>query len=231
VCGRCLSAPHALSAEHFCAACGTPFLNASPLDSAGLCGLCRRGLTGFDAAFSFGEYDGELRRLIHLFKYEGVRDLAAPLARMLLRALPRPCAFDVIVPMPLHWWRRWQRGFNQADLLARRLERPLGVPLVRALRRARGTAPQAGLTRAQRRANVAGSFRIRDGAAVAGRHILLIDDVMTTGATLSAAAAVLKRARARRVTAVTVARADRTRVFFAGAPQRALESERMESAE
>jgi ComF family protein len=216
-------------AEHFCACCGTAFLNAAPLDAAGMCGLCRRGLTGFNAAFSFGEYDGELRRLVHLLKYDGVRGLAQPLSRLLATALPRSESFDAIVPMPLHWVRRWQRGFNQADLLARGLSRPLGVPVIRALARARATAPQAGLTRAQRRANVAGSFRVRDRAAVAGRHVLLVDDVMTTGATLSAAAAVLKRAGAHRVTAVTVARADRRTFAFDGG-RREPDLSRMESA-
>ena len=231
VCARCLAAPRPLAAEHFCACCGTAFLNASPLDDAGLCGLCRRGVTGFDAAFSFGEYDAELRRLIHLLKYDGVRGLATPLARMLLRALPRSVAFDAIVPMPLHWTRQWHRGFNQSALLARALSRPLGVPVVSALRRARATVSQAGLTRAQRRANVAGSFRIRYRGAIAGRHVVLIDDVMTTGATLSAAASALKRAGARRVTALTVARADRRKLLFTGASRPAPESERRESAE
>jgi ComF family protein len=218
-------------AEHFCACCGTAFLNASPLDAAGLCGLCRRGLTGFDAAFSFGEYDGELRRLIHLFKYSGVAPLARPLSRMLLSAVPRSAVFDLIVPMPLHWLRKWQRGFNQSELLARALARPLGTPAANALRRSRATTPQAGLTRAQRRDNVNGSFRVHPRAAIAGAHVLLVDDVMTTGATLSAAAAALKRAGARRVTAVTVARADRRKLSFVASPAGAGKLPPMESAE
>ncbi|HET8550781.1 MAG TPA: ComF family protein [Bryobacteraceae bacterium] len=135
---------------------------------------------------------------------------------MLLRAVPRSTHFDAIVPMPLHWMRRWQRGFNQAELLARGLVRPLGAPVLKALARARATRPQAGLTRAQRRANVSGSFRLRERAGLSGAHVLLVDDVMTTGATLSAAASVLKHAGARRVTAATVARADRRKVFFTG---------------
>jgi ComF family protein len=219
VCGDCLAAPRPLTAEHFCVSCGTAFLNPAPLDNSGLCGLCRRGLTGFDSAVCFGEYDDELRRLIHLFKYSGVAQLARPLSRMLLSAVPRSARFDAIVPMPLHWTRRWRRGFNQAELIARELARSLGVPVVKALARSRATAPQAGLTRAQRRSNVSGSFRVHRPTIIAGAHVLLVDDVMTTGATLSGAAAALKRAGARRVTAATVARADRRKLSFAPALQ------------
>src|SRR5687767_8879355 len=75
VCDACLAQPQPFIAEHFCANCRTAFLNAAPLDENGLCGLCRRGLTNFDAAFSYGEYEGILRKLIHLFKYEGVTPL------------------------------------------------------------------------------------------------------------------------------------------------------------
>jgi ComF family protein len=160
-----------------------------------------------------------------------VSALARPLSRLLLAAVARTTRFDAIVPMPLHWLRRWHRGFNQAELLARGLARPLGIPVVPALVRARATAPQAGLTRAQRRANVSGSFRVRRHAAVAGAHVLLVDDVMTTGATLSAAASALKRAGARRITAITIARADRTRQSFTGRLAGASDFVTRESAE
>jgi ComF family protein len=205
-----------LVAEHFCSVCGTPFLNRAPLDELGRCGLCRHGATRFDAAFAFGEYDGVLRRLIALYKYDGVRPLAGPLSRLLARAVPRSQRFDVVVPMPLHWTRQWKRGFNQAGLLAQKVAGQLGVPAARALRRVKATAPQAGLTMAQRRDNVAGAFALRGRTAVSGKHVLLVDDVLTTGATLNACAGVLKRGGARRVTVLTVARADRRRVAMAG---------------
>ena len=99
--------------------CHTPFLNAFPLDANGRCGLCRRGLTGFDAAFSYGEYDGPLRKLIHLFKYGRLKPLALPLGKLLASALPRDWRYDLVVPMPLHWRRGWERGFNQSELLAK----------------------------------------------------------------------------------------------------------------
>ncbi|MGH9632502.1 MAG: ComF family protein [Bryobacteraceae bacterium] len=209
VCLSCLSAPKPFVAEYFCTGCNTPFVNAYPLDAAGLCGLCRRGLTGYDAAFSFGEYDGTLQELIHLFKYGRIRTLAKPLGRLLSSALPREIRFDGVVPMPLHWRRQWNRGFNQSELLAEAVARRASVPVWKALRRKRPTLPQAGLTNAQRRTNVSGAFEVRKGAAVEGRHILLVDDVLTTGASVNACAAALRRAGARRITVLTLARVDR----------------------
>jgi ComF family protein len=178
-----------------------------PLDEQGLCGLCRRELTGFDAAYSFGSYENELRQLIHVFKYGGVQTLARPLGKLLMTALPRERNFDVIVPMPLHWTKRWTRGFNQAELLARELSRFAHVPLRRLVRRVRVTSVQAGLTAAKRRANVASAFRAN--GAVRGKKILLVDDVMTTGATGGACALALKKAGAAHVTLLTLARVDR----------------------
>jgi ComF family protein len=147
--------------------------------------------------------------LIHLFKYDGMQPLAEPLGRMLASALPRDQAFDAIVPMPLHWRRRWSRGFNQSALLAQFLSKRLDAPVVNALTRRKATQPQAGLTNAQRRDNVAHAFRAARGRSVKDLRVLLVDDVLTTGATVSAAAHVLKRGGARRVTVLTVARADR----------------------
>jgi ComF family protein len=144
-----------------------------------------------------------------------MRPLAAPLGKMLLSVLPRECRFDMVVPMPLHWARQWRRGFNQSELLARVVAKRIGSPLMRVIRRRRATPPQAGLSNAQRRTNVAGAFMVRKRALVKDRHILLVDDVMTTGATLSACAAVLKRAGAGRVTVLTLARVDRRRSSIA----------------
>ena len=195
-----------LSAEFFCASCRTPFQNSFPLDAQGRCALCRSGLRGFDAAYSFGAYEGVLRELIHLYKYGKVRTLALPLSGLLVRALPRDETFDAAVPVPLYWRRRLQRGFNQAELLARGLSRRTGIPVVTALGRVRPTPNQAGLSTSARRQNVAKAFRARD---VQGKRILLIDDVMTTGATAASCALALKQAGARRVALLTVARVDR----------------------
>jgi predicted amidophosphoribosyltransferase len=78
-------------------------------------------LQGFDAVYSYGSYEGTLRKLIHIYKYNGVEPLAAPFGKLLAQVLPREQTFDVIVPMPLHWRKRWQRGFNQAELLAKEI--------------------------------------------------------------------------------------------------------------
>lgn len=209
VCRSCLSAPEPLAAEYFCVCCRTPFRNRFPLDASGRCALCRTGVRGFDAACCFGAYEGALRELIHLFKYGRMRPLAGPLSDMVAAALPREEGFDAVVAMPLHWRRRWERGFNQAELLARATARRCGLPLVKAVRRVRATAPQAGLSNARRRENVAGAFRAIPGRPLEGKRVLLVDDVMTTGSTAGACALALKRAGARRVTLLTLARVDR----------------------
>ena len=196
-------------AEFFCARCRSPFLNRAPLDESGRCALCRLGLNGFDQVYSFGAYEGVLRKLIHVFKFEGVRTLQRPLGAFLAQALPRESSFDAVVPMPLHWRRRWQRGFNQSDLLAREIARKWSVPVCALVRRRRATAPQAGLTSAQRRKNVEGAFEVKDAARLKGMRLLLVDDVLTTGATASACARALKRAGAAQVTFLALARRDR----------------------
>lgn len=189
--------------------CRAPFRNAFPLDEQGLCALCRRGVQGFDAAYSFGFYEDALRELIHVFKYDRVQSLAQPLGRLLALAMPRDGSFDLIVPMPLHWRKRWRRGFNQSGLLAREIARRSGVPSVNALKRVRDTRAQAGLTNAKRRLNVSGAFRVKRGEGLKGKSVLLIDDVLTTGATAASCARALKMAGAARVTLLTLARADR----------------------
>jgi len=201
-----MESPEPLSAEFFCTSCRTPFENSFPLDDSGRCALCRSGLRGFDAAYSYGAYEGVLRDLIHLFKYGRVRTLARPLSGLLAQALPRDEVFDATVPVPLYWIRRLKRGFNQSELLARGLARRTGIPVMKALGRVRPTPTQAGLSNSARRLNVAKAFRSRD---VREKRILLIDDVMTTGATAAACASALKQAGARRVALLTVARVDR----------------------
>ena len=200
-------------AEFYCVACRAPFLNRFPLDETGRCAMCRLGLSGFDAVYSYGSYEGALRKLIHLFKYEGIRTLARPFGDFLARALPREQRFELIVPMPLHWRRRWQRGFNQAELLGREISRRWGVPARTVARRKRATAPQAGLTNAKRRANVSGAFSVKPGTRLDGMRVLLVDDVLTTGASAGACARALKRAGAGHVALLTLARADRRAVL------------------
>ena len=184
-----------------------PFLNAFPLDESGRCALCRLGLAGFDEVYSYGSYEGGLRKLIQLFKYGGVRPLTRPFGDFLMQALPREKSFDAIVPMPLHWRRRWSRGFNQAALLAKEVSKRWNVPVHNVVRRTRATVTQTGLTSAKRRLNVRGAFRVR--GRLDGMRVLLVDDVLTTGASAAACARAMKRAGAAHVAVLTLARTDR----------------------
>jgi ComF family protein len=174
------------------------------------CPACRRRpYSAIDLGRAAGSYDGTLREIVHAFKYDGRRTLAPPLG-----ALMRDAATDVLdgascaVPVPLHPWRRLRRGFNQAAALAAALE----IPVVHALWRRRFTPPQTGLTAGARRRNVRGAFRLSPfltdrvfQSMLAGRAIVLVDDVRTTGATLDACAHVLKDAGVKEVRALTVA--------------------------
>ena len=208
VCVACLSAPEPMAAEYFCVSCRTPFQNQFPLDAEGRCALCRSGLRGFDWAACYGAYEGTLRELIHLYKYNRMKPLAKPLGDLLAAALPREQRFDGVVAVPLHWRRKWDRGFNQSELLARSIARRCGLPVLHPVRRRRATRVQAGLSNSRRRENVAGAF-VGKAGAVKGLRLLLVDDVMTTGATASACAHVLKRAGAQSVALLTLARVDR----------------------
>lgn len=214
VCDSCISAPEALSAEIVCAKCGSAFLNQRSIDSQGLCRLCASGVTAFAAAYSFGEYAGALRELIHLLKYRRIRPLAVPLGRMMARALPPQATHHAIVPMPLHWRRRFIRGFNQAELLAHVVAGRTGLPVLPALRRRAHTRAQATLpSSAQRRANVRGVFAVPHPETISGMRLVLVDDVLTSGATVNSAATALLRSGAARVDVLTLARADRRRAL------------------
>jgi ComF family protein len=154
---------------------------------------------------SAGRYDGVLRQIIHAFKYEGRRSLAAPLGT-LMRDSGQPMLqdCDVIVPVPLHPWRRMQRGFNQARDLAERLERPVASVLWRI----RATPAQMALNADARRSNVRGAFVVsplHSDARLHGARVVLVDDVRTTGATLDECAKVLLEAGACEIRALTLA--------------------------
>ena len=160
-----------------------------------------------------GPYEGVLRRIVQAFKYDGRTSLRAPLARLMRTAGADLLAeVGTVVPVPLHPCRQWQRGFNQATLLAARLQ----WPVLHAVWRTRVTQSQAQLTGPQRRRNVWGAFRLspllgtrRIRASLIGYTVMLVDDVRTTGATLDACAAVLLDAGAARVVALTAACAHR----------------------
>ena len=206
VCPACLSEPSAISADYFCKDCQTPFLNRFPLDEHGRCALCRLGANGFDTVYTFGSYEEKLRRLIHLFKYHRVRTLVGPLGRLLARAVPPERAFDLVVPLPLHWRKRLSRGYNQSRLLAEEIARLRGLPMKNIVRRVKATAPQAGLSNSKRRLNMQGAFAVRKGVDIKGLRVLLIDDVLTSGATANGCAAALLSAGATAVDVLVAAR-------------------------
>jgi ComF family protein len=220
VCTTCLCLPQPLEMEFFCLVCRTPFLNSYALDENGLCQVCLQSLENFDAAYSYGSYEGALQKLIQLFKYAKVETLAGPLSKLILQSLPFGENFDVVIAMPMHWRKRWERGFNQAELLAQPVARRYGLKLSSNLRRARYTKAQAGLNQRQRQANLKDSFVVRRPSEIFDKRVLLIDDVLTTGATLRAAAAALNASGAARVTALTLARVDHRTLFSGGERQR-----------
>ena len=171
-----------------------------------------RSASGFvDSGCAAGDYEGTLRDIIHAFKYDGRRSLARPLGAMVRHAGAEALRdASCLVPVPLHPWRRVRRGFNQTADLARQLE----LPVVHALWRSRATPPQTGLTAAERRRNVRRAFllsplvsRASRSSLLEDRVVVLVDDVRTTGATLSECARVLKLAGAREVRALTIANA------------------------
>lgn len=194
-----------------CPSCGLPLPNFEP-DSAHLCGRCLEKVPPFAGARSFGHYSGEMRRLMQGLKFDGRRNLVHLLAPLLAAVFCRSwdrSDFDYIVAVPLHPRRRRERGFNQSELLARALAIQVAVPRLRALQRLRPTRPQVGLTDSLRRDNVRNAFRCVAPEKIARRRILLVDDVMTTGATVASATEALLDAGAASVSVLTAARASR----------------------
>jgi ComF family protein len=154
-----------------------------------------------------GYHEDPLRKAVLLLKFGRKTALVTPLGELLaveLAAVAPTWSVDGLVPVPIHWTRRLERGFNQADLLARAAARPCGLPVLPALRRIRATPPQVGLTAGQRATNLRGAFAANPGWPVGGRRLALVDDVSTTGATLAGCAAVLRAAGAAEVYGLSI---------------------------
>jgi ComF family protein len=174
------------------------------------CAACRGRSLGFDAAIALGPYEGSLREVCLRLKHERNAWLAPGLGELWVEAR-RPAVASLpadawIVPVPLHWWRHWRRGYNQAEALARALARRLDRPVHRPLRRVKATEKLAELSPTERARALRGAFRARKDPGLDGRTILLVDDVLTTGATCGAAARALKQAGADRVVVAVIAR-------------------------
>jgi ComF family protein len=216
--------PLAASARHFCEPCRKNLFtdphSVCPHCAAtvgpygapdGECTFCRDERFPFDRVVRLGPYGGVVRDVILRLKHhsnEGLAELVAETWARQAKATFDALQVDAVVPIPLHWWRRWRRGYNQSAALAQGIASVLGLPLERAwLRRVRNTPMQTKTSRTGRRDNVRDAFRVRRGVPLQGRSILLVDDVLTTGSTSGEATRVLLHAGAKKVAVAVLARA------------------------
>ena len=192
--------------EPGCARCGVPFEHERGGEAA--CGACLADPPPFDSARAVLAYGDIARKVALKLKYGRRVGLARLVARHMARRLPALDAPPLIVPVPLHRWRLWWRGFNQSALIAEHLGKACGLPVDKhALLRVRATQPLRSMQARQRAKAVAGAFALAKGHELKGRAVLLIDDVHTSGATAAACARVLKRAGASSVHLLCWARA------------------------
>jgi ComF family protein len=179
-------------------------------DTSDGCAECRGTALGFERAVRLGPYAGKLRDAVLRIKVlagEGLADLLGRIFAESRGEAFRTSAFDLVAPIPLHWWRKWTRGYNQVEAVARELANGLNVPFApKLLRRVKWTTQQSQPTRAARQENVRGAFAVARGARLVGKTVLLVDDVMTTGSTLGEAARTLRAAGADRVVVAVLAR-------------------------
>lgn len=210
VCARCLTSFDRIAAP-ICDCCGRPILSPHVAGSIQiLCRLCRLKTFGFDMARSFAYYNSPMVRAILLLKHEEVAPIGAwfadRVAELVVRE-PQRMAADVVVPVPLHATRLRERGYNQAELIARPLARRLKLRMgPYLLVRTRPRPDKLKLSRTERWSTVRGAYEMREGVRVDKLRVLLVDDVMATGATLDACSRALRKAGAARVVALTVAR-------------------------
>ena len=207
LCADCAQTARRIEAP-FCECCSQQFDGA--ITQRFTCSNCAGREVHFECAVAAYLSRGVVRDFLHAFKYSGQFHLRRPLAGWLAKALEDPRIssgpFDALVPVPLHHIRFREREFNQAAELAALVSQRCGVPVLHALKRIRNTSTQTKLDRAERMENLRGAFRVRHTARVKDRHILLVDDVFTTGSTVEECSRVLLHAGAASVRVITVAR-------------------------
>ena len=210
-CSDCLNRLPFTPTDGCCRRCGRA---AEKLDGEFLCEDCRTYRPSFDRAASALSFDGDAREAMNAFKFRNhlwLRDDLVDWMEAVARARFKVGEIDVVVAMPSTFWHRLDRGYNQCAYLARALAKRLGKPYASFVLRRKGNPRKQGrLTEEERRANVIGTFGVLRQRAVAGRTVMVVDDIMTTGSTLSECAAELKRSGAARVWCVTLARSLRS---------------------
>ncbi len=193
VCSGCLEGLRPIQ-EPVCLVCGQP-LPGGIYSFADTCSSCRSDPPAFDMARAWGPYQGELRELLRSLKYHNLKPLTRPLSGLLETVfdLQFPNSFDFIIPVPLHKKRLAQRGYDQARLLSRELSSRTGIPTLEGVARSKDTLPQHGLSSTRRRQNMAGAFTLKKELPLENSRILVLDDVFTTGSTVSALCKCLRR--------------------------------------
>ncbi len=197
-----------LRAAPACPRCGSS--SGPHISAEGLCGRCRASSFSFDATARVAPYVDPMGQMLRQYKYRGSEYLDSCLADLMIRSLEQTMwheGIEAIVPVPSHWMRRITEGFHPVAALATQIGRRLNVPCLSVMRRVRFERHQIGLSLVERIRNVQGAFALRSGVDVANACICVVDDVMTSGATLNEVAKVLKEAGARSVCNLVLARA------------------------
>lgn len=207
-CSNCLSEIRWIEPP-FCSICGAPFVSKEAENHP--CGGCLTHRKSFGVARALGAYEGSLQKTIHRWKYKEKTYLTPFFGQWMAEGLNRhwePGSFDLLIPVPLHPHRLRERGFNQALLLVKEISCRTGIPYGKTiLRKKKPTIPQVTLSGLERERGLKGAFQAVSGEGLAGRSVLLVDDVYTTGATVNACARALRRAGAKRVDVLTLAHA------------------------